>query len=139
MAEPPAYLGHLANVGVGADLRMTVAGQVRPSMLRRSPGCSLAESRQSPPPTNAENQPLDSSACNLLICKSANYRPSGLRTPEGGAAGEKNGRERVEPGPERLATPFGEVRRLPQKPPTTRGNRRDRVRKNPNRERLGFG
>ena len=37
VAEPPAYLGHLANVGVGADLRMTVAGQVRPSMLRRKP------------------------------------------------------------------------------------------------------
>ena len=32
----------------------------------------------------------------------------------------------------------GEVRRLPQEPPRTRGNWCDRARKNPNRERLGF-
>ena len=32
----------------------------------------------------------------------------------------------------------GEVRRLLQEPPRTRGNRRDQARKNPNRERSGF-
>ena len=52
--------------------------------------------------------------------------------------GARNGQERVECGPERPIRVAGEVRRLPQEPPTTRGNRRDRARKNPNRERLGF-
>src|SRR5690606_5711126 len=53
-------------------------------------------------------------------------------------AGEKNGRERVEGGPGRCHRPDAEVRRLPQESPRTRGSRRDRARKNPNRERLGF-
>jgi len=53
-------------------------------------------------------------------------------------AGEKNGQERVECGRERPIRAAGEVRRLPQELPTIRGNRRDRARKNPNRERLGF-
>ena len=52
--------------------------------------------------------------------------------------GARNGQERVECGPERPIRVAGEVRRLPQEPPTTRGNRRDQARKNPNRERLGF-
>jgi len=52
--------------------------------------------------------------------------------------GARNGQERVEYGSERPILAVGEVRRLPQKPPTTRRNRRDQARKNPNRERLGF-
>ena len=56
----------------------------------------------------------------------------------GSEVGARNGRERVECGPERPLRLTGAVRRLPQEPPTTRGNRRDRARKNPNRERLGF-
>lgn len=56
----------------------------------------------------------------------------------GSEAGARNGQERVECGPERAGGLTGAVRRLPQEPPTTRGNRRDRARKNPNRERLGF-
>ena len=44
----------------------------------------------------------------------------------------------MECGREQLIWAAGEVRRLPQEPPRTRGNRRDRARKNPNRERLGF-
>src|SRR5690606_23696372 len=56
----------------------------------------------------------------------------------GSEAGEKNGRERVEGGPGRCHRPDAEVRRLPQESPRTRGSRRDRARKNPNRERLGF-
>src|SRR5690606_31068528 len=56
----------------------------------------------------------------------------------GSEAGEKNGRERVECGPGRGDGPDAEVRRLPQESPRTRGSRRDRARKNPNRERLGF-
>src|SRR5579884_2323741 len=55
-----------------------------------------------------------------------------------GEVGARNGQERVEYGPERAETPTGEVRRIPQEPPTTLGNRRNRARKNPNRERLGF-
>src|SRR5690606_28618481 len=56
----------------------------------------------------------------------------------GSEAGEKNGREREEGGPGRCHRPDAEVRRLPQESPRTRGSRRDRARKNPNRERLGF-
>lgn len=56
----------------------------------------------------------------------------------GREVGARNGQERVECGPERPIRAAGEVRRLPQEPPTTRGNRRERARKNPNRERLGF-
>ena len=56
----------------------------------------------------------------------------------GSEVGARNGQERVEYGPERAGRLTGAVRRLPQEPPRTRGNRRDRARKNPNRERLGF-
>ncbi len=56
----------------------------------------------------------------------------------GSEAGARNGQERVECGPKRAKRLAGEVRRLPQEPPTTRGNRRDQVRKNPNREQLGL-
>ncbi len=56
----------------------------------------------------------------------------------GSEVGARNGQERVECGPERVETLTGVVRRLPQESPTTRGNRRDQTRKNPNRERLGF-
>ena len=56
----------------------------------------------------------------------------------GSEVGARNGQERVECGPERAERLTGVVRRLPQEPPRTRGNRRDRARKNPNRERLGF-
>ena len=52
--------------------------------------------------------------------------------------GARNGQERVECGPERAERLIGAVRRFPQEPPRTRGNRRDQARKNPNRERLGF-
>ncbi len=41
----------------------------------------------------------------------------------GSEPGEKNGRERVEGGPGRGHGPDAEVRRLPQEPPTTCGNR----------------
>src|SRR5690606_77482 len=56
----------------------------------------------------------------------------------GSEAGENSGREREECGPGQGHGPDAEVRRLPQEPPTTRGNWRDQARKNPNRERLGF-
>jgi hypothetical protein len=56
----------------------------------------------------------------------------------GSEVGARNGQERVECGPERAGRLAGAVRRLPQEPTRTRGNRRDQARKNPNRERLGF-
>ena len=56
----------------------------------------------------------------------------------GSEVGARNGQERVECGPERLIRAAGEVRRCSQEPAQVRGNRRDRARKNPNRERLGF-
>ena len=39
---------------------------------------------------------------------------------------------------DRPAVPFGEVHRHSQEPARVRGIWRDRIRKNPNRERLGF-
>ena len=56
----------------------------------------------------------------------------------GSEVGARNGQERVEYSPERAGRLTGGVRRLPQEPPTTRGNRGEQTRKNPNRERLGF-
>ncbi|BBA33654.1 uncharacterized protein sS8_1697 [Methylocaldum marinum] len=56
----------------------------------------------------------------------------------GSEVGARNGQERVECGAKLADGLTGEVRRLPQEPPRTRGNRRDQARKNPNRERLGF-
>ncbi len=91
-----------------------------------------------PPVANARIQPLDSSARNPLICNEDGCDLVGFAPVSGSEVGARNGQERVECCPERAETLTGEVRRLPQEPPTTRGNQRDRARKNPNRERLGF-
>jgi hypothetical protein len=49
-----------------------------------------------------------------------------------------NGQERVECGPERPIRAAGEVRKLPQEFPTSRGNWRDWVRKTPTESSWGF-
>ena len=53
-------------------------------------------------------------------------------------AGEKNGHERAKPTLEGATVPIGEVRSLLHEPATTRGFRRDRTKKSPNREWLGL-
>ena len=57
----------------------------------------------------------------------------------GGEAGENIGQERVECGADRPIRAAGAVRKFSQEPQTVRGKWCDQIRKNPNRERLGFG
>src|SRR5690554_4275310 len=69
----------------------------------------------------------------MMVVGFADFGPA-----PGSEVGARNGQERVKCGPERPIRADGEVRRRLQEPSTTRGNRRDKARKNPNREGLGF-
>ncbi len=60
----------------------------------------------------------------------------GLFPYAGGA--ERNGRKRENQAGNRLGGMVCEVHNFPQEPATTRGNTRDRPRKNPNSDELGF-
>ena len=51
---------------------------------------------------------------------------------------ERNGRKRENQAQNRLSGAVGEVRKFPHEPARTRGNTRDRPRKNPNSDELGF-
>lgn len=51
---------------------------------------------------------------------------------------ERNGRKREKQAKNRPGGALGEVRKFPQEPVRTRGNTRDRPRKNPNSDELGF-
>ncbi len=55
----------------------------------------------------------------------------------GGA--ERNGHKREKQAENRLGGLVGEVHNFPQGPATTRGNTRQRTKKNPNSDELGFG
>jgi len=56
-----------------------------------------------------------------------------------GARGtERNGRKRENQAQNRPGSAEGEVRKFPHEPSRTRGNTRDRPRKNPNSDELGF-
>ena len=56
-----------------------------------------------------------------------------------GARGtERNGRKRENQAQNRLSGAVGEVRKFPHEPAKTRGDTRDRPRKNPNSDELGF-
>ena len=56
-----------------------------------------------------------------------------------GARGtERNGRKRENQAQNRSGRAGGEVRKFPHEPARTRGNTRDRPRKNPNSDELGF-
>ena len=51
---------------------------------------------------------------------------------------ERNGRKRENQAQNRLSGAVGEVRKFPHEPAKTRGDTRDRPRKNPNSDELGF-
>ena len=51
---------------------------------------------------------------------------------------ERNGRKRENQAQNRSGRAGGEVRKFPHEPARTRGNTRDRPRKNPNSDELGF-
>jgi len=51
---------------------------------------------------------------------------------------ERNGRKRENQAENRPGGAVGEVRKFPHEPARTRGNTRDRTRKNPNSDELGF-
>ena len=51
---------------------------------------------------------------------------------------ERNGRKRENQAQNRLSGAVGEVRKFPHEPAITRGDTRDRARKNPNSDELGF-
>ena len=51
---------------------------------------------------------------------------------------ERNGQKRENQAQNRPGSAEGEVRKFPHEPATTRGNTRDRPRKNPNSDELGF-
>lgn len=56
----------------------------------------------------------------------------------GAGDAERNGRKRENQAQNGLDDAAGEVRKFPHEPATTRGNTRDRPRKNPNSDELGF-
>ena len=51
---------------------------------------------------------------------------------------ERNGQKRENQAQNRPGSAEGEVRKFPHEPARTRGNTRDRPRKNPNSDELGF-
>lgn len=67
----------------------------------------------------------------MLICKGRVAAFADFGPAPRSKVGARNGRERVKCGPERPIPAAGEVRRHPQEPATTRGNRRDQARKTP--------
>ena len=82
----------------------------------------FSESGRVPPPTDAKNQPLDSSARNPLIHIAMKRGLCGLRPPLKSELGARNCPERVKTGtfPRRICR--GEVRRNPHEPAQVRGN-----------------
>lgn len=89
--------------------------------------------------TYAENKPIDSAICSLLIFFVPSEVPSGLRPVSGGERCREKWLEleRAMHG-KRLGGALGEVRKFSLEPARTRGNTRDRPRKNPDLDELGF-
>lgn len=96
------------------------------------------KAEQVPPPPNAANQPLDSSARKLLNLMTRISRASGLRPFSWPRSGENNDPKRAKGGRLPAGWHIGAVRNLPRESPVTRRNPRIQTIKNPNRCRLGF-
>lgn len=80
-----------------------------------------------PSPTNARNQPLDSSARKLLTLKGSVDGLCGLRAFHAGRAGETNAPDRAKFVDFKPGHPIGEVRKHPREPAQPRGSAKKKL------------